>query len=247
MLGWLNILALVWNWFNLELARIKGAEAGSPSLSRPRAERTQASRSLEQGSGSRSWGQFTHNAPGGAPVVIDLIRGIEGKANGLNPEIFRAVPLVHDGFRPVMTITRLEAFLRRILALLLLAGASCTATDAGALPQAGSRYQLVQPMYLMAVYDSLNNKVVSQETARAFLHARRYYQKSFVAFQVEVPVGTVMTIVGRLPRTWHVPFLVNRYLVRLDPDPSRGLDVELALDREGALDGLNPDMFRPLQ
>lgn len=125
----------------------------------------------------------------------------------------------------------------------------CSPSFTSELPVVDNRYQLARPMYLMGVYDSLNNRVVSRETARAFLDARRYYRKSSVAFLVEVPVGTVMTIVRPLPRTWHVPLLVNRYLVRLDPDPSRGLEVVLDLDRgvEGTLDGLNPEIFRPLQ
>ncbi|MFZ5564796.1 MAG: hypothetical protein ACOZBW_12155 [Thermodesulfobacteriota bacterium] len=54
-----------------------------------------------------------------------------------------------------------------------------------------------------------------------------------------------MTIIGPAPRAWYLPFLANQYFVRLDPDLSRGLDVELELNRgiEGNLDGLNPDLF----
>ena len=66
-----------------------------------------------------------------------------------------------------------------------------------------------------------------------------------VAFQCEVPVGTIMTIIGPAPKAWHLPFLANRYFVRLDPDLSRGLDVVLELNRgiEGSLDWLNPELF----
>lgn len=97
----------------------------------------------------------------------------------------------------------------------------------------------------MAVYDSLNNRQVSRETARAYLHSMRYYEKASVAFQCEVPAGTVMTIIGPAPKVWHLPFLADRYFVRLDPDLSRGLDVILELNRgiEGSLDGLNPELF----
>lgn len=111
--------------------------------------------------------------------------------------------------------------------------------------QPGNRYKIVRPLYLMAVYDSLDNKQLSRETARAYLHSMQYYQKSWVAFQCEVPVGTIMTIIGPAPKVWYLPFFANRYFVRLDPNPSRGLDVVLELNRgiEGSLDGLNPELF----
>ncbi|WP_173053426.1 hypothetical protein [Candidatus Nitrotoga sp. AM1P] len=114
--------------------------------------------------------------------------------------------------------------------------------------QPGSRYKIVRSLYLMAVFDSLNNKQVSRETARAYLHSMQYYKKSWVAFQNEVPVGTIMTIIGPAPRVWHLPFFANRYFVRLDPDVSRGLDVVLELNRgiEGGLDGLNSELFSRL-
>lgn len=112
-------------------------------------------------------------------------------------------------------------------------------------PQPGNRYKIIRPVYLMAVYDSLNNRQVSRETARAYLHSMRYYEKASVAFQCEVPVGTIMTIIGPAPKVWHLPFFANRYFVRLDPDLSRGLDVALELNRgiEGNLDGLSPELF----
>ena len=112
-------------------------------------------------------------------------------------------------------------------------------------PQPGNRYKIVRPVYLMAVYDSLNNRQLGKATARAYLNPMRYYKKSEVAFQCEVPVGTIMTVIGPAPKVWHLPFLASRYYVRLDPDRSRGLDVILELNSgmEGSLDGLNPKIF----
>lgn len=121
----------------------------------------------------------------------------------------------------------------------------CVPSYAGEELQSGSRYKIVKPVYLMAVYDSLNNRQLGRETARAYLHSMQYYNKAEVAFQCEVPVGTIMTIIGPAPKIWHIPFFANRYFVRLDPDVSRGLDVVLELNRgiEGSLDGLNPELF----
>ncbi len=111
-------------------------------------------------------------------------------------------------------------------------------------PQPRNRYKIVRPLYLMAVYNG-DNKQFSRETASAYLHAVRYASRYFVAFQCEVPIGTIMTIISPAPKVWYLPFSANRYFVRLDPDVSRGLDVELSLDRgiEGSLDGLNPELF----
>ena len=111
--------------------------------------------------------------------------------------------------------------------------------------QPGNKYRTIQPLYLMAVYDSLNNRQLSRETARAYLHPKRYYDKSWVAFQHEVPVGTIMTILEPAPKVWHLSFFANRYFVRLEPDISHGLDVVLELNRgiQGTLDGLNSELF----
>ena len=112
-------------------------------------------------------------------------------------------------------------------------------------PQIGNKYKSVQPLYLMAVYDSLNNRQIGRDTARAYLHAMEYYESSWVAFQSKVPEGTILTVIGKAPKPWYRPFSAKLYFVRLEPDLSRGLDVELELNRgiEGHFDGLNPKIF----
>jgi hypothetical protein len=114
--------------------------------------------------------------------------------------------------------------------------------------QPGNQYKIVRAVYLMAVYNSSNNKQVSKETASAYLHSKEYAKRYFVAYQCEVPVGTIMTIIGPAPKVWYLPFSASGYFVRLDPDLSRGLDVILELNRgiEGNLDGLNPKLFNKL-
>ncbi|OGT13858.1 MAG: hypothetical protein A3F73_08990 [Gallionellales bacterium RIFCSPLOWO2_12_FULL_59_22] len=125
----------------------------------------------------------------------------------------------------------------------------CGLSYASESPQMGSRYRIIRPVYLMAVYNSLNNRQLSRDTARAYIHSTRFYDKAEVAFQCEVPAGTIMTIIGRAPKVFPLPFFADRYFVQLAPDLSRGLDVELALNRgiEGSLDGLNPELFERLQ
>lgn len=115
--------------------------------------------------------------------------------------------------------------------------------------QPGMRYRIVQPIYLVGVYNSLNNRKLSRETARAYLESARYAMKSEIAFQIKISPGTNMTIVSAAKRVWHLPNLVDQYIVNLDPDPSHGLDVVLDLDRglEGDLDGLNPALFTRLE
>ncbi len=115
--------------------------------------------------------------------------------------------------------------------------------------QPGNRYKIVRSVYLRAAYNSPDNKQLSRETVRAYLSRLQIPPRYWMAFQSEVPVGTIMTIIGPAPKIWHLPFLASRYFVRLDPDVSRGLDVELELDRwfEGGLDGLNPEFFSRLE
>jgi hypothetical protein len=110
--------------------------------------------------------------------------------------------------------------------------------------QAGNRYKIVGPVYLSGIYRNLNNRQLNRQMAVGSLTAVRF-SGTEVAFQCEVPKGTIMTIIGSAPKVWHLPFLANRYYVRLDPDLSRGLDVILELNRglEGNLDGLNSEFF----
>ena len=112
----------------------------------------------------------------------------------------------------------------------------------------GSQYQVIKPVYLMATFNNLNNRVLSKETARAYLHSTKYYKKAEVAFQLEVPTGAVITIISSAPKVWGIPFFADRYFVQLSPDLSRGLDVVLELNRgiEGTLNGLNPKLFSQL-
>lgn len=147
-------------------------------------------------------------------------------------------------------MSRLSGILRSCLSFVLVLTSATLPPVACASesPQPGSRYEIIRPVFLMATYDNLNNRQIGRDTARAYLHAERYADRSFTAFHVEVPVGTIMTIISPQSIVWHLPFRVSRYFVRLEPDPSRGLDVELTLDRglEGSLGGLNPEIFRPL-
>jgi hypothetical protein len=141
----------------------------------------------------------------------------------------------------VIVLTTIAFTLFTVISTIILCGLSYASEQ----QQPGNQYKIVRPVYLMAVYKSLNNRQISKEAARAYLHAEEYYNKAEVAFQCEVPVGTIMTIIGPAPKVWHLPFFANRYFVRLDPDLSRGLDIVLELNRgiEGSLDGLNPELF----
>lgn len=147
----------------------------------------------------------------------------------------------------------LLATIHQIFALILLTAGiailyGCSSNNKYGTPQAGERYELIAPIYIVGAYDSLNNKVVSRETAKANLNPIRYADRNYHAFHEQIPAGTVMTILSVEPDTLHFPYWVTKRIVGLTPDPSRGLDVILTLDRgmEGNLDGLNPELFRKL-
>ena len=132
------------------------------------------------------------------------------------------------------------------LACTVLLVTSCYANSSSEKLKIGAQYEIIKPIFLKGVYNSLNNRKMSPETARAYIKTTQQYKKAEVAFQVEVPVGTTVTITRQLESTWHIPYLVKQYVVKLKPDLSRGLDVVLSLDRglAGNLDGLNPEIFR---
>ena len=126
---------------------------------------------------------------------------------------------------------------------------SCSVNSESEELKLGAQYETIQPIFLKGVYNSLNNRILSQETARAYIKTVRQYKKVKVAFQVEVPVGTIMTVASPAKSVLHIPYLVDQYVVTLTPDLSRGLDVVLSLDRGlvGNLDGLNPDIFKRIE
>ena len=135
-----------------------------------------------------------------------------------------------------------------LFTLLVMVVTLCRLSYASDSPQPGNRYEIIRPIYLTAAYNSMKNPQINRETARAYLDSELLYFKHYYAFQNKVPAGTIMTIIGPTPKAWYLHFMANRYFVRLEPDPSRGLDVELSLDRgmEGSLDGLNPEIFHSL-
>ncbi len=109
----------------------------------------------------------------------------------------------------------------------------------------GQKYKIVKLAYLIGEYNERSNKSLSKETAKAYLESAVRARKSYTAFQTEVPVGTVMTIIGPAPKPWYLYFQGDIYFVKLEPDFSQGLEIEIQLDRgvEGQLDGLNPEIF----
>ena len=132
------------------------------------------------------------------------------------------------------------------LVSIMLAVTGCSANSSGEGLTLWAEYEIVRPVYLEGVYNSLDDRELSPEKSTAYLTNVKYAKRSEVAFQVEVPAGTVMTVVSSAERVLHLPYFVDQYRVRLTPDPSRGLDVLLSLDRgfEGGLDGLNSQIFK---
>lgn len=110
---------------------------------------------------------------------------------------------------------------------------------------AGHKYKIIKPACLIGEYNDRGNKSLSKETAKAFLEPDSRAWKSYTAFQTEVPIGTVMTIIGPAPKPWYLYFQGDLYFIKLDPDLSQGLEVIIQLDRgiEGSLDGLNSEIF----
>ncbi len=136
--------------------------------------------------------------------------------------------------------------IRKTLALVIMTcTVSCGLSNSAEDLKPGTQYEIIGSVYLMAVYNSLNDRRLTVSTARAYMHSRQLAEKSFMAFQVKLPEGTIMTIISPAKKVWHIPELVDQYVVRLEPDLSRGLDVVLELDRgiEGDMDGLNPKLF----
>ena len=110
---------------------------------------------------------------------------------------------------------------------------------------AGKKYKIIKPTYLTGEFIDRGAKILSKETAIAYLDSYKYAMKSYTAFKTEVPIGTVMTIIIIAPKAWYLFFQGDFYFIKLDPDLSQGLDIKLQLDRgiEGDLDGLNPEIF----
>jgi len=111
--------------------------------------------------------------------------------------------------------------------------------------QSGNKYKTIKSMYLFAEYKIGYNKKVSKKTAIAYFESKCRAKRRFTKFQKKVPVGTIKTIENRAPKPWYLYFQRDRYFVKLSPDLSEGLDIQIQLDSgiDGDLDGLNPELF----
>ena len=111
--------------------------------------------------------------------------------------------------------------------------------------QSGASYKIVRTVYLMAVYESMDDKRVGKGAVRAYLQPERYAKTRWVAFQCEVPAGTVMRIVRPAPPAKDLLRRYDAYYVCLQPNPSRQLDVIVQLFRgfDDSSGGLSPAFF----
>ena len=132
-----------------------------------------------------------------------------------------------------------------VLAAVLLATLMGSAVAGDVQLQPGASYKIVRPVYLMAVYESMDSKQIAKAAALAYLQPERYAKTRWVAFQCEVPAGTVMTIVGPAPAAKDLWRRYDAYYVHLEPDPSRKLDVIIQLFRgfADASGGLSVEFF----
>lgn len=140
---------------------------------------------------------------------------------------------------------------RRVaLTWLVVAGAtSWQPTYAGDHPQPGDRYIIVGNIYAIVVYRDLNDRRLNRQLSWVSLVPFRISGPE-VALTRTVPLGAVLTVLGPAPKRAPLPFLANRYFVRLESvDLPAELDVILQLNRgiEGNLDGLNPALFARYQ
>lgn len=112
----------------------------------------------------------------------------------------------------------------------------------------GESYKIVNSVYLMAVYESMDDKRESRGPTRAYLQPERYAKTRWVAFQCAVPVGTVMTIVGPAPPARELWNRYDAYYVNLKLNPSRQLAVIVPVARafSDTSGGLSRKFFEPM-
>jgi len=135
------------------------------------------------------------------------------------------------------------------LVVIVILMASCSVNTSDEKLQIGAKYKITKPLYIEGTYNSLNDRRLSPETARAYITSVKHARRSEVIFQVMLPVGLILTIVSPPERVLHIPYIVDTYIVELTPDLSQGLDVVFSLDPVfvGDMDGLNSQIFERAQ
>lgn len=130
-----------------------------------------------------------------------------------------------------------------VMFLAILMGSESMAGDAQLQP--GASYKIVRPVYLMAVYESMDEKRAGKGAAVAYLQPEKYAKTRWVAFQCEVPAGTTMKIIGPAVPAKDLLRSYDAYYVHLAPDPSRKLDVIIQLFKgfADASGGLSAEFF----
>jgi hypothetical protein len=131
-------------------------------------------------------------------------------------------------------------FLSIALASALLSSACSDTPEEG--PQIGARYTVHGTLNATGIFSATSNRELSHVVLIPILTSG-----SEVAFRHVVPIGTNLIIVEELPKRLGIPFFPRRYKVRLEPtDLPNNVDTILELGRgnEGALDGLNPNLYK---
>jgi hypothetical protein len=112
----------------------------------------------------------------------------------------------------------------------------------------GTSYKVIRPIYLMAVYESMDAKSKGKGPAKAYLNPKQYAKTRWVAYECLVPVGTIMTVIEPAPPAKDLWRRYDAYYVKLSPDLTRNLKVivELYLEFADASGELNATFFEPV-
>jgi hypothetical protein len=110
----------------------------------------------------------------------------------------------------------------------------------------GENYKIVRPVDLMAVHESMDDKSAGKKPKRAYLNPQRYAMTRWVAYQCEVPVGAVITIVRPAPPARDLWRRYPAYYVKLVPNPpgQQEVIVQLFLGFRDESGRLNPEFFQ---
>jgi len=108
----------------------------------------------------------------------------------------------------------------------------------------GQKYEIVGELYAHSVCDDLRSRDVSIIS----LVPLRLTGPEIVSRQL-VPIGSILTIVDKVPKRIFAFLYPDRYIVRVNAiDAPAGIPVIVDLSRgiEGKSDALNPLIFKPL-
>ena len=125
---------------------------------------------------------------------------------------------------------------------------SCTSGNTCETTSLSGRYKVLRPVYAVGVFNNAQYKASTPDAVTVYIKARRMYPKRDIAFQHEVPEGTIIQVKCRVRTPWFNPLIEPLYCVSIEEHNYADYQsfLQMIPSLRGEDGGLNPWLFEKI-